>query len=77
MKQVAATLGWALAFWFTASISVASLPSSTSGSAASGTIHLSGTLIVLPMVCGVFGMGLGLLGLLPGTGPDDGGKSEE
>ncbi len=33
--------------------------------------------IMLPMGCGVPGMGLGLLGLLPGTGPEDAGKSED
>ncbi len=30
----------------------------------------------IPMLSGVLGMGLGMLGLLPGTGSDD-GKSEE
>lgn len=52
------------------------------GPAAPGAVHtISGvqlTLrIILPMGSGVLGMGLGLLGLLPGTGPDDAGKSEE
>lgn len=82
MKQVVAISGWAFFFWFVPSITFAFILGSPSGPAAPGTVHHFGATeallrFYLPMGCGVLGMGLGMLGLLPGTGSDDAGRNED
>lgn len=82
MKRVIAVLGWAFAFWFAPAMTAALILGPLGGAMTPGKVHhVCGSQvllhIMLPMGCGVPGMGLGLLGLLPGTGPEDAGKSED
>lgn len=80
-------LGWTFVFWFVPALAfgIAFGPAlaivTHSGSPPATHIHLgtkgSLVLVLAPMAFACLGMGLGLMGLLPGTDSDDEGRRED